>query len=330
MRQQEKYTSATFKSARALRNKLQGWDVLGSWEDFFSEHTDFLSSEVPKNEVVLSCMNSFATMLETRLNGQDPALVGVTMLQLAKFCVGHSAVVVGDCWTSDYLSCPVQSVGRAVLKFCSVDMSEVPLLPVTGMTVPFLFKTTPQSTVFLDAQAKLLCPIAGAVFLQKLVDSHNKQPGQSSKKRARAPDLSAAEAPAKKPKAKGKSKAKAKAQAQALPQLEPDTVATLEADVVYAIGASAADEADQAEGAAIPAGARQRLWLDDLLAALTKCRSFCKRSGKIEGQEAIVLGSCVARGLEFAFTGSIKLRKVLKEWSKAPLSGLGSSSRSQS
>ena len=126
-----------------------------------------------------------------------------------------------------------------------------------GCSPSFLFKKTPEATGFLDAQTQLLCPIAGAVFLRKLVESSKQDKNAAAKKRARAPDLSAPEQQTKKAKCKAKGKAKAKAKAQAQPTLEPDTMTVLEADVAYSTGQAT-------ETGGLPEGARQRLWLDDL------------------------------------------------------------------
>ena len=83
---QEKYTQSTFKSARALRNKLVAFGVLAPWEKFFAENVDFLNEEIPKPETVLQNMNAWATLLENRFSGQNSDDLGKVLVELSKFC----------------------------------------------------------------------------------------------------------------------------------------------------------------------------------------------------------------------------------------------------
>ena len=84
---QEKYDVAAFKLSRALRNKLNAWSLVQTFEDYYGEHADFLHQELPKAETTLACMNSFASMLESRFSGQPPALIGQVFFEVSKFCV---------------------------------------------------------------------------------------------------------------------------------------------------------------------------------------------------------------------------------------------------
>ena len=202
-------------------------------------------------------------------------------------------------------------MGLAV--FHDVCLAEVPLLPnPAGHQPPFIFKKGPESGAFVEAQQRLCCPIAGPVFIKKITAT----PASSSateKKRARAPDLSTEQPPKKaKSKAKGKAKAKAIEKKSGVLGAEPETAAMIQEDVSYVLSASGFAEEP------LPAGARQRLWLDDLLSALNRCRTgpFKTASTSVSGKQLYSL--LLAYGLEFALTGSVRVStKPLKEWSKA-------------
>ena len=81
---EEKYPVASFKTARALKNKLQACGVLSAWENFFSENADLLSQDMPKHDTILMNMNSWATTLETRFSGQDVEALGAVLMELTK------------------------------------------------------------------------------------------------------------------------------------------------------------------------------------------------------------------------------------------------------
>ena len=165
-----------------------------------------------------------------------------------------------------------------------------------------------------EAQQRLCCPVAGAVFVKKLAMKGQTQGADAEpKKRPRVPDLSDV-APKKAPKAKGKAKAKAKAASgkDAGSLLEKETPESLQADVEFALGNDG--------GQGLPAGSRQRLWLDDVLAALQRCQTgpfAAVASTKAAGQLVSML---LSFALEFCFTGSVRLQKTkpLKVWSQAP------------
>ena len=198
--------------------------------------------------------------------------------------------------------------------------SKVPLLPGDGggRQPPFLFSKGPESIAVSEAQQRLCCPVAGAVFVKKLAMKAQTQSADAApKKRPRVPDFSDS-APKKAPRAKGKAKAKAKAAASgknAGDVLEQETQESLQADVEFALGDEAGDGRQE-----LPAGSRQRLWLDDVLAALQRCQTgpfAAVASTKAAGQLVSML---LSFALEFSFTGSVRLQKAkpLKVWSQVP------------
>ncbi|CAE7035549.1 unnamed protein product [Symbiodinium sp. CCMP2592] len=268
---QEKYDAASFKVSRALRNKLNAWGLFQTFDDFYGEHADFLHQELPKAETTLATMNSFATMLESRFSGQPPALVGQVFFEISKFCV---PLLSGD---------------------------------DGGRQPPFLFSKGPESIAVSEAQQRLCCPVAGAVFVKKLATKGQPQSADAApKKRPRVPDLSDA-VPKKASRAKGKAKAKAKAASgkDATNALEKETQESLQADVEFALG----DEATDGQQG-LRAGSRQRLWLDDVLAALQRCQTgpfAAAASSKAVGQLVSML---LSFAVEFAFTGSVRLQKA--------------------
>ena len=177
-------------------------------------------------------------------------------------------------------------------------------------SIPYLFKKGPESTAVSEATERLTCPVAGATYIRKLLDAQAASEAPA-KKRARCPELDAAEKPAKKAKAKAKGKAKPKAKSGAKASLqEGETETVLEEDVTFAM-----------ESATMPEGCRQRLWLDDLLAAMRRCMTGPFAGEGLDTwlrQEGGVFPTLVSYGLEFALTGSVRLqKKVVKEWSKA-------------
>ena len=65
-------------------------------------------------------------------------------------------------------------------------------------------------------------------------------------------------------------------------------------------------------------GFRPRLWLDDLLAAVTACKVPVPKTGDFESTEARLYSTMLGYGLELACTGSITVnKKTLNCWSKA-------------
>ena len=170
-----------------------------------------------------------------------------------------------------------------------------------------MFKQTPEAAGFVEALQRLQCPVAGAVFIQK-ISPKPAATEQMPKKRAKAPDLSDTQ-----PKKVAKSKAKGKAKAKAAPAVLPtQTEAELAGDVKFEVGP--ADGADD-----LPAGARRRLWLDDLLAAIGVCHRVVPADST---NTALMTSHLLSLGLEFALTTSVRLHgansKALKDWSKAP------------
>ena len=152
--------------------------------------------------------------------------------------------------------------------------------------------------------------MAGAVFIKKLTTPATQ--AAQPKKRARAPDLAAEAAPAKKAKAKAKGRAKAKAKTAASPALAQESAADMEADVGYSFPGHGDEPSD-----ALPQGSRQRLWLDDMLAALGRCRTGPFRAESTTPAACALLSVLIACALEFAFMGVVRLQsKVMKEWSK--------------
>ena len=83
---QEKYSVQCFKNARALQKKLQLFGILPKWEQFFGDETDFLDPELRKHDTVVSVMNHFATVIESKFAGQPTELLGVVLMELCKFC----------------------------------------------------------------------------------------------------------------------------------------------------------------------------------------------------------------------------------------------------
>ena len=99
---EEKYTVNSFKVSRALRNKLCGWHVLEQFEEYFGEFADFLHGDLPKPEIVLQSMNSFANLLESRFSGQPTSLLGPVFFEISKFCAlpsePRNICCKGGCW----------------------------------------------------------------------------------------------------------------------------------------------------------------------------------------------------------------------------------------
>ena len=112
------------------------------------------------------------------------------------------------------------------------NLSKVPLLSggpdkdrSAGRQPPFLFSKGPDSAAVVEAQQKLCCPIAGAVYVKRLMTKvRGSDAAAQPKKRPRVPDLTGDAAPKKAARAKGKAKAKPKAKAKApADMLEPET-----------------------------------------------------------------------------------------------------------
>ena len=183
-----------------------------------------------------------------------------------------------------------------------------------GRHPPFLFCKGPESQAVTEAQQRLSCPVAGAVYVKKLTAAKPHGSEAVAKKRPKAPDL-ASEPSKKAARPKGKAKAKAKAKATAAPHgLEVETAESMQADVEYLL-----DQPDDS-AAALPVGSRQRLWLDDLLAALQRCQKgpFSAIAQSKASQHLVSV--LLSYGLEFAFTGAVRLQqaKQMKAWSQAP------------
>ncbi len=87
---QEKYNAVSFKTARALKNKLVKFDVMSQWADLLGTETDFLNADL-KTENALANINGFATVLESFM-GQRNDLLGYVLVELSRFCVpGHNS-----------------------------------------------------------------------------------------------------------------------------------------------------------------------------------------------------------------------------------------------
>lgn len=84
---EERYSTASFKTSRALRNKLASFSILSEFESFMGEFADFMNTDMPKAETVLSTMNGHAVFLENRFAGQSTELLGAVLFELCKFCV---------------------------------------------------------------------------------------------------------------------------------------------------------------------------------------------------------------------------------------------------
>ena len=155
------------------------------------------------------------------------------------------------------------------------------------------------------------------MYIRKLTEKNQQKGGKDAKKRPRAPDLSADTAPKKAAKKAAKAKAKPKAKSGLL-NLGPETAEDMEACVGFHYVGFEDEETD-----AVPAGSRQRLWLDDMLSALEKC--FAGPFAMLRKAPA-AMSLCrimISLGLEFAFTGTVVLKKKpAKVWSQASLSSL--------
>lgn len=170
---------------------------------------------------------------------------------------------------------------------------------------PFVFKKGHESQVAQQAIERLKCPVQGAVFVKKLVESQQAalNPG-AKKKRPVAPELgeSQAKKKAKKaPKAKAKSASAGSVQSKAVLQ-DGETQETLEEDIYTEPGSSAK---------------RQRLWLDDVLAAMMSCSLKPQRPTPSDLLKMPIYQDIVRYALEFCITGEVVLnKKKLTQWSK--------------
>lgn len=185
------------------------------------------------------------------------------------------------------------------------------------------FVSGPESSLMSEAREKLMCPISGSVFVNKVLQKQRKNDSMSGllegdgdhkdkdeskgRKRPKAPDL--ADEPekkvAKKEKAKPKAKGKAKAKAKNAATLGfHETEETLQGDVEDTnLGTS-----------------RPRTWIDDVLFAVDKCFVFCGTDfGKMMAIPAVysAVSFFMTVSLEFALSGSTMWNgRPVKEWSK--------------
>lgn len=179
--------------------------------------------------------------------------------------------------------------------------------------VPFLFKKGPESSAVQEAVERLTSEIHGAVFIKKLTTAAAN--AASTRKRARCADLSDEKPPpAKKVTTKAKNKAKTQGKAKAQAQrylMDGETEETMQSAIEVSLD-------DMADGAT---GARARLWLDDLMAAIRCCTSGpCQVTADSSSSRVStgLIGALVGYGLEFALTGQVVVqKKVLQTWSKA-------------
>ena len=211
---------------------------------------------------------------------------------------------------------------------------QVPLLPPaisgsTGEAPPFLFKLGQLAQNVKEAGEKLQCRVSGAMWLKKLSQpSGTMQSASAAKKRAKAPDLSEKEQPAKKARAQPKSKAagaakpKAKAKTSSRPTSLQEGESIVSNDVEY--------YRDDSSSGALPSGTRQRMWLDDLLAAIVAVLKASQlrqgAGGSLDvaidkygsSPKAKLIAMTISFGLRFALEGRVKINgKTFKEWSKA-------------
>ena len=102
-------------------------------------------------------------------------------------------------------------------------------------TPPFIFQKGIESQVFQECQDRLCCPVAGALFIQKL----NAVAANAGvvKKRALVPDLSVDPASKKRAKSKAKSQPKAKGKPNKQVLAPGETMESMEADVFVRIHA---------------------------------------------------------------------------------------------
>ncbi|CAE7628115.1 unnamed protein product [Symbiodinium sp. CCMP2592] len=275
----EKYSAQSFKTARALRNKLKSFGILKDWDEFFGSETDFLNENLTKHEHVMSNMNSFATLLDSRFSGQSNSDLGPVLLEACKFCVG-------------------------------VPLMQVQLGGKSRRHPPFIFVKGAESQMFQECQERLCCPVAGALFIRKLSTAGAAAQAAGNRKRALVPDLSPAVQKRAKAKAKGQPKSKGKAAKQVLAPGE--SAQTLEADVEFAPLANASE--------AEAPGHRQRLWLDDLIAALNRCsgapfQAAYQKLMQTPGSSHL-MGNLISYALEFCFVGKVVVgKKCMKDWS---------------
>ena len=204
-------------------------------------------------------------------------------------------------------------------------------LPASFAEPPtWLFKAGPTSTAMREAEDCLSCRVSGAVWIKKLTDqSQAAGATASAKKRAKTADLTedkpqkkakvAAKAKAKAP-AKGSGKAKSKSAPSVLQQGE--TSETLQEDMSF--GAHGEPKALE-----LPAGTRQRIWLDDLIAAISAVvKNHFAVAGHGQDQDLFgaygstehsrLVAAAFSCGLKFCLEGKVKIeKKVLNQWSRA-------------
>ena len=165
------------------------------------------------------------------------------------------------------------------------------------------FVSGPESSLMSEAREKLMCPISGSVFVNKVLQKqrkndsmsgllegdgdHNDKDESKGRKRPKAPDL--ADEPekkvAKKEKAKPKAKGKAKAKAKNAATLGfHETEETLQGDVEDTnLGTS-----------------RPRTWIDDVLFAVDKCFVFLRNGlWEDDGNPCRVLSCLLLHDREF-------------------------------
>ncbi len=196
----------------------------------------------------------------------------------------------------------------------------------------WIYKSGPTSVAMREAEDCLSCRVSGAVWIKKLMDQS--QTSAAPKKRAKTADLTeenkgskrakttTAKAKASAKNAKGGGKTKSKTTAAVLQQGE--TCETLQEDMVYG-GSAQPDE--------IPEGTRHRIWIDDLISAITAVmknhQALTRAAGDFVDDLAgtptygstglsRLISSALACGLKFCVEGKVKIdKKVLNQWSRA-------------
>ena len=90
---EEKYNATTFKTSRALRNKLTKYNVQKAWDEVFGEQTDFLHPELKNMDNVISNMNQFGNMCDNLFVGHSSDLLGYILIELCRFCVSFLHII---------------------------------------------------------------------------------------------------------------------------------------------------------------------------------------------------------------------------------------------
>ena len=191
-------------------------------------------------------------------------------------------------------------------------------MPLCPEQPSWLFRSGPTSAPVKQAEDQLSCRVAGAFWVKKLADATDPA-SAAMKKRAKPADLTEEKAKRQKtPKAKaksGKGLGKAKAKAGPLALEEGENMDTLQEAMQFQFAVSEA------------ATTRHRLWLDDLIAAVTAVlknhsvrseRELLPLDAYGSTDHAGLVASAFASGLKFALEGKVKIeKKMLNTWSKA-------------